>query len=99
MMSIAIIGTIVGIIVGLIAIGTFVFKVFSKLNVLTEGVMGKKAVTDFAGEVVEPAIPSLQARVSKIEQLVISTHDHNERLTVLEEAWKTHLDRHDRQQD
>lgn len=93
-MSLVLIGTILGIIVSLIAIGTFVIKVFSKLNVLTEGVMGKKAVTDFAGEVVEPAIPSLQARVSKIEQLVVSTHDHNERLHVLEEFMNQHTSLH-----
>lgn len=63
------------------------WRLFKRLGTLTEGIMGKPAVTDMAGETVEKAIPSLQARVGKIEELLISVADTNDRLATLE-AWR-----------
>lgn len=91
---IAIIGTIVGILVGLIAVGTFVYKVFSKLNVLTEGVMGKPEVKDRSGAVIEAGMPSLQARVQNIETRMDESTTES-RLIHLE-AWR---DAHTKQSD
>lgn len=91
-MSIALIGTIVGILVGLIAIGTFVFKVFRKLNVLTEGIMGNAAVTDNSGAEIKPAMPSLQAQMSQLKtQVTDGNSDTSKRLDRLEE-WRDRQD-------
>lgn len=76
---------------GLVVVGglfAVLWRVFGKLTTLTEGVMGKPAVTDYAGETVEKAIPSLQARVGKIEELLIAYADTNNRLVALEK-WRT----------
>lgn len=62
-------------------------RLFKRLEALTEGIMGKPAVTDLAGETVEKAVPSLQSRVGKIEELLISVADTNDRLATLE-AWR-----------
>lgn len=59
----------------------------SKLSTLSEGIMGKPAVTDYAGETIEKAIPSLQARVGKIEELLIGVADVSNRLVSLE-TWR-----------
>lgn len=95
-MSLAIIGTIVGIIVGLIAIGAFVSKVFKKLNVLTEGIMGNAAVMDNSGAEIKPAMPSLQAQMSQLKtQVAESSSDTIRRLDRLEE-WR---DKHQLESD
>lgn len=62
-------------------------RLFKRLEALTEGIMGKPAVTDYADQVVEKAVPSLQARVGKIEELLISVADTGERLGSLE-RWR-----------
>lgn len=76
---------------GVVVIGglfVFLWRQGVKISVLTEGVMGKPAVTDYAGETVEKAVPSLQARVGKIEELLVSQADTNVRLVSLEK-WRT----------
>ena len=62
-------------------------KLFKRLETLSEGIMGKPAVKDYADQVVEKAVPSLQARVGKIEELLIGLADNSARLTALEE-WR-----------
>lgn len=62
-------------------------RLFKRLEALTEGIMGKPAVTDYADQIVEKAVPSLQARVGKIEELLISVADTGNRLSSLE-AWR-----------
>lgn len=71
-------------IVGVIAIPWMVFR---RLGTLSEGIMGKPAVTDRSGATVEKAVPSLQARVGKIEDLLIGQREANNRLTELE-SWR-----------
>ncbi|MEU0312497.1 hypothetical protein [Nocardioides sp. NPDC006273] len=63
------------------------WRLFKRLETLTEGIMGKPAVTDYANEVVEKAVPSLQARVGKIEELLVIAADTSERLMSLE-TWR-----------
>jgi hypothetical protein len=62
-------------------------RLFKRLETLSEGIMGKPPVLDYAGETVEKAVPSLQARVGKIEELLIGVADANARLSNLE-AWR-----------
>lgn len=74
----------------LVTLGGFLVmfrKLFKRLETLTEGIMGKPAVTDYADQVVEKAVPSLQARVGKIEELLVVSADTNTRVAVLE-AWR-----------
>jgi hypothetical protein len=63
------------------------WRLFKRLETLSEGIMGKPAVRDYADQVVEKAVPSLQARVGKIEELLINVADTNERLVALE-SWQ-----------
>lgn len=63
------------------------WRLFKRIGVLSEGIMGKPAVTDYADQIVEKAVPSLQARVGKIEELLISVADTNDRLVTLE-TWR-----------
>lgn len=72
----------------IIALFAILWRQSRKLSVLSEGIMGKPAVTDYAGETVERAVPSLQARVGKIEELLIGVADANARLVALE-TWRT----------
>lgn len=62
-------------------------RLFKRLETLSEGIMGKPPVLDYAGETVEKAVPSLQARVGKIEELLIGVADANNRISSLE-AWR-----------
>jgi hypothetical protein len=62
-------------------------RLFRQLAALSEGIMGKPAVTDYAGETVEKAVPSLQARVGKIEDLLVASADTSLRVAALE-AWR-----------
>lgn len=92
-MSIALIGTLVGIAVGLITIGGFVKwlrGIGKQIGTISEGVLGEAAVKDLAGEIVKPAVPSLQARVGKIEEIVIAMSEYNNRLTAIEDWIKSH---------
>jgi hypothetical protein len=70
-----------------LALLALVWVVLRRISVLSEGVMGRPAVEDRSGAVVEKAVPSLQARVGKIEELLVGQADANKRLTELE-AWK-----------
>lgn len=72
----------------IIALFAVLWRQGRKLSVLSEGIMGKPAVTDYADQVVEKAVPSLQARVGKIEELLIGVADANARLVALE-TWRT----------
>lgn len=90
--TILLVGAIVG---AVVAVGGFVavfWRLFKRLEALSEGIMGKPAVTDLAGETVEKAIPSLQARVGKIEELLVGMADANNRLTALE-SWQIEHER------
>jgi len=83
------------VVVALVAVAGFIavfWRLFKKLGALSEGIMGKPAVTDYADQVVEKAVPSLQARVGKIEELLVGMADAHSRLTLLE-AWQIEHER------
>lgn len=81
------IGTVVGALLT-IAAGVLAFRrIFRRLDVIGEGVLGKPEVTDFSGAVIEPAVPSIQARVSSLEVAVRSADDERDRVRALE-AWR-----------
>lgn len=46
------------------------WRIARRLDTIGEGVLGKPEVTDFSGAVIEPAVPSIQARVSSLESVV-----------------------------
>lgn len=75
--------TALGVIVGGILAVTRIFK---RLDVIGEGVLGKPEVLDYSGAVIEPAVPSIQARVSSLEKL-ISSSDQEKRVQALE-VWR-----------
>ncbi|MBC7269905.1 MAG: hypothetical protein H5T76_14525 [Streptomyces sp.] len=81
------IGGICGAVVTILGLFAMLWRQGRRMETLTEGIMGKPAVTDYAGEVVEKPVPSLQARVGKIEELLIGVADTNNRLALLE-AWQ-----------
>jgi hypothetical protein len=62
-----------------------------RLEAIGEAVLGKSEVTDFSGAVIEPAVPSLQARVSSLETLVRDStqeaNQHEGRVAALE-RWR-----------
>jgi len=66
-------------------------RIMKRLDTIGEGVLGKPEVVDFSGAVIEPAVPSIQARVSSLEKLVRdSSHEsssHESRVSALE-AWR-----------
>lgn len=83
------IGIIAGIITGIGVIITAwvaVTKFLGRMDAIAEGVLGKPEVKDFSGQVIEPAIPSIQARVSNLEALMKSSNTED-RLTHLE-IWR-----------
>lgn len=82
------IATLVPVATVIVALFAVLYRQSRKLSVLSEGIMGKPAVTDYADQVVEKAVPSLQARVGKIEELLINVADTNDRLVKLE-VWRT----------
>jgi hypothetical protein len=90
--TLLLIGGAAGAVVTIAGFVVMFWRLFKRLEALTEGIMGKPAVTDLAGETVEKAIPSLQARVGKIEELLIGVADANARLVALEEWRTTHED-------
>lgn len=47
-----------------------VARLFKRIDAITEGVLGKGAVTDRSGAVIEEAVPSLQARVGALETMM-----------------------------
>ena len=81
------IGGVSGAIVTVCGFLVLFWRLFKRLGVLSEGIMGKPAVTDYADQIVEKAVPSLQARVGKIEELLVNVADTNERLVTLE-TWR-----------
>ena len=81
------IGTVVGAALTITA-GVLAFRrIFRRLDVIGEGVLGKPEVTDFSGAVIEPAVPSIQARVSSLEVAVRGADDERDRVRALE-AWR-----------
>ena len=46
------------------------WRIAKRLDTIGEGVLGKPEVTDFSGAIIEPAVPSIQARVSSLETVV-----------------------------
>ena len=64
-----------------IAGGALAVRGISKrIEAIGEAVLGKPEVTDFSGAIIEPAIPSIQARVSSLETLVRdSSHESSQR--------------------
>ena len=69
-------------------------RVMKQLGVIGEGVLGKPEVVDYSGAIIEPAVPSIQARVSSLETLMRSG-DQESRITSLE-SWR---DEHTRESD
>ena len=57
-----------------------------RLEAIGEAVLGKPEVTDFSGAVIEPAVPSIQARVANLEHLMASGNQES-RIAALE-AWR-----------
>lgn len=80
---------------GALAGGVLAFRrLFSRLEVIQEGVLGKPEVTDFSGAVIEPAVPSIQARVASLEELFRNSNNET-RISQLE-AWR---EEHTRESD
>lgn len=77
------VGAVLTIIGGVLAIR----RLFKLLAIISEGVLGKPEVTDFSGAVIEPAVPSIQARVSSLETAFRRTDDERDRVRALE-AWR-----------
>lgn len=75
--------TILGIIVGVVK---FANKVFKQMDAIAEGVLGRPEVRDRSGAVIEKALPSIQARVSSLEDM-LKTSNTEDRLTHLE-VWR-----------
>ena len=75
------------------------WRIMKRLDVIGEGVLGKPEVRDFSGAVIEEAVPSIQARVSSLEDEVRSAVHGNtsrdDRVAALE-AWR---DEHTRDGD
>lgn len=70
-----------------IAGGFLAFRGISKrLEAIGEAVLGKPEVLDFSGAVIEPAVPSIQARVSNLEHM-IQNGDQEKRVQALE-LWR-----------
>lgn len=87
METLLVIGGAAGAVVTVASFLLLFWRLFQRISVLSEGIMGKPAVTDYADQVVEKAVPSLQARVGKIEELLVGMADANKRLTDLE-VWR-----------
>lgn len=85
--TLLLIGGVSGAITTVVGFLVLFWRLFKRLGVLSEGIMGKPAVTDYADQIVEKAVPSLQARVGKIEELLINVADTNDRLVTLE-SWR-----------
>lgn len=81
-------------VVAIIALWATISRLFKRLDVIGEGVLGKPEVLDYSGAVIEPAVPSIQARVSSLESLMRNNNQES-RLTQLE-AWR---DEHTRESD
>lgn len=81
------IGAVVGAVIT-IGAGVMAFRrIFRRLDVISEGVLGKPEVTDFSGAVIEAAVPSIQARVSSLETAFHRADDERDRVRTLE-AWR-----------
>lgn len=80
------VGAAVGAALTIGGLGFAFWRIMKRLDVITEGVLGKPEVVDFSGAIIEPAIPSLQARVSSLEGLV-RNDNQEDRVTALE-AWR-----------
>lgn len=91
----AAVGAIAVILGGVLAIR----RLFKRLDVIGEGVLGKPEVVDFSGAVIEPAVPSIQARVSSLETEVrsaVNSNSNQENRVSALEAWR---DEHTRDSD
>lgn len=78
-------------IIGLLAV---IHRLFRRLDTIGEGVLGKPEVLDYSGAIIEPAVPSIQARVSSLETLMRNDNQET-RLSSLE-AWR---EEHTRESD
>lgn len=81
-------------VVAIIALLVIIHRLFKRLDVIGEGVLGKPEVLDYSGAIIEPAVPSIQARVSSLETLMRNNNQES-RLSQLE-AWR---DEHTRESD
>lgn len=63
--------------------------IYKRIGAIGEAVLGKPEVLDFSGAIIEPAVPSIQARVSSLEKL-ISTSNQENRVAALEQWREDH---------
>lgn len=80
------VGALVTILGGFAGGAAVVRRILGRLDVIGEGVLGKSEVRDRSGAVIEPAVPSLQARVQSLEDLMTKGNQES-RITSLE-AWR-----------
>lgn len=73
-----------------IIIGGFIafLRIAKRLDAITEGVLGKPEVVDFSGAVIEPAVPSIQARVSSLETVVRDSNQETRQRVSALERWR-----------
>ena len=73
--------------IGIIAGGALAVRgIYKRIEAIGEAVLGKPEVTDFSGAVIEPAVPSIQARVSNLDEM-IQRSDQERRVQALE-LWR-----------
>lgn len=80
------VGAVIAALVTIAGIFLVFWRISERLKAIGEAVLGKPEVTDFSGAVIEPAVPSIQARVSNLENL-ISGSDQEKRVQALE-LWR-----------
>lgn len=79
-------GAVIAALVTIVGLFVVFWRISERLKAIGEAVLGKPEVTDFSGAVIEPAVPSIQARVTSLETLVRNNNQET-RVAALE-AWR-----------
>lgn len=80
------IGAVVAALVSIGGLFLVFWRISKRIEAIGEAVLGKPEVTDFSGAVIEPAVPSIQARVSNLEEM-FQKSDQEKRVQALE-LWR-----------
>lgn len=86
--------------IGVVAGGALAVRgIYKRIEAIGEAVLGKPEVRDFSGAVIEDAVPSIQARVSSLEEVVKDGNKETSRTDGRVSALEQWRDDHTRETD